>query len=568
MASKHKRLGDLLLSVGVITDEDLNRALEIQKETKKRLGQVLVEYKFISESQLVNILQMQLGVEFIDLSKSPIDPAMAAVVPKNIAKKYAAVPVKISRGEVWVAMSDPLNFFAIEEIRNVSRRKVVPMIAMAEAVDRAIITLYGNEGAAKAIEEMRRSGGLSSEENAGGDNAASVNLTDDVEAAPTIRLVNSIIERAITERASDIHLEPRENEMAVRMRVDGVLRNILQVPRGMQASVISRLKVMSNMNISERKSPQDGRANVRIKNHDIDLRVSTLPTVYGEKMVIRLLDKSAQQFDKDGIGLTGELQIQFDKLLRSTSGVILISGPTGSGKSSTMLTMVKILNTEGVNLITLEDPVEYNIDGVNQCQINEKVGMTFAGGLRSILRQDPDIISIGEIRDGETASIAMRAAITGHLVLSTIHTSDAPSSIDRLIDIGVEPYLISSALKGVIGQRLVRKICPTCKEEYEPTREELDIINIPYKTGMKLYRGKGCPTCFHTGYRGRTAVFEILTVDHNLRRLIVEKKNREEIIECAVKSGFSTLANNCRQMVIDGITTSVEAAKAINSTIE
>lgn len=561
----YMRLGDLLLSAGMIDKEGLDRALELQKTTHKRLGKVLTEYGIISERQLIDTLEMQLGVEFIDLSKTILPPELAQVVPKSIAKRHNVVPVRAVKDEIYLAMSDPLNFMATEEVRSATHKRVVPMIATEEAVDRAILTLYGNEGAARAIEEMKRDAG-------DGMSEANVYTTtvggDDTHSAPTIRLVNSIIERAATERASDIHLEPREGEMAVRMRVDGVLRNVLTVPRNLQGSVLSRLKVMGGMNTSERKIPQDGRANVRAKQSDIDLRISTLPTIYGEKMVIRLLDKSNQILSRAGIGLDAGSLERFSRLMRNTSGVILIAGPTGSGKSSTMSTMVRELNTESVNVVTLEDPVEYNIDGVNQCQINEKTGMTFANGLRSILRQDPDIIAVGEIRDGETAEIAMRAAITGHLVLSTIHTGDSIAALDRLFDIGVEPYLTASALKGIIAQRLVRKICPQCRREYTPSGEELEILGLESSDGVRLYRGEGCPMCFHTGYRGRTGVFEVLLVDHSLRRLITERANRETIFPVARKGGFVTLARHCRELVLQGITTTEEAARTIYSTLD
>ncbi|MDO4516824.1 MAG: GspE/PulE family protein [Bacillota bacterium] len=561
----YKRLGELLLDVGVISKEDLDRALAEQKKTKHRLGSTLIELGIISESQLIESLEMQLGVEFIDLTKVTLPPELAQVVPKNIAKRHNVVPVRLDKDQIYLAMSDPLNFPAIEEIRHVTRRRVVPMIATAEAVDRAIMTLYGNENAARAIEEMRR--------DADGDPAqtnrpSAVLEEDDGRSAPTIRLVNSIIERAVSERASDIHLEPRETEMVVRLRVDGVLRNLLTVPVNLQGSVISRLKVMGGMNTSERKVPQDGRANVRIKHTDVDLRVSTLPTIFGEKMVIRLLDKTNQILTPQGIGMDEHNLVLYQRLMRSNSGVILISGPTGSGKSSTMNTMVTQLNTEAVNVVTLEDPVEYNIDGVNQVQINEKVGMTFASGLRSILRQDPDIISVGEIRDGETAEIAMRAAITGHLVLSTIHTSDSFATLDRLRDIGVEPYLTASALKGVVTQRLVRKLCPSCKKAYVPDAVELDLLGIPHQEGLVFHKGEGCPMCYHTGYRGRTGVFEILLVGRELRRQIMAGSDRETMQRLAAQEGFISLANRCRALVMEGVTSVEEAVRTIHSTLD
>ena len=354
--------------------------------------------------------------------------------------------------------------------------------------------------------------------------------------------------------------------MVVRMRIDGVLRKVFIVPRATQSAVIARIKVMGNMNIAEHKIPLDGRSNIRVGDKDVDLRISTLPTVYGEKVVIRLLNKSSTLLNTKGIGLTDKNLKKFNALLENSNGVILIVGPTGSGKSSSMYTMIGRLNTDEVNLVTLEDPVEYNFDGVNQVQINEKTGMTFASGLRSILRQDPDIIAVGEIRDGETADIAMRAAITGHLALSTLHTNDAPSTIDRLLDMGVEPFLISSALKGVISQRLVRRICPNCRESYAASAEEQAMLKLPYIPGRKFYRGKGCPMCFNTGYRGRTAVFEILTLTAPIKQAISDNAPHSELMKRIQDSDFETLLVDCQRLVLDGTTTLSEAFRTVNST--
>lgn len=564
----YRRLGELLIAAGTITEEELNRGLELQKSTKERLGTVLISNGIITENELIEALQMQLGIEYIDLTKVNIPVEMAQVVPKNIAKQYQVVPVKMVKGEIFLAMSDPLNFYAIEEVRKAVRKKVVPMVATASAIDHAIQILYGNEGAARAIEDMKREAADSGESGPLTDAAfVSNQIGDDaVSSAPTIRLVNSIIERAVTERASDIHLEPHEQEMLVRMRVDGMMRDILTVPKNLQSSVISRLKIMSSLDIAERRVPQDGRFNVRMKNKDIDLRVSTLPTVYGEKIVARLLDKSGGKISKEAIGLSGSDLDKYEKMIHFRSGVVLIVGPTGSGKSTTMYTMIDDLNKPDVNLVTLEDPVEYNIDRVNQVQINEKTGMTFANGLRAILRQDPDIIAVGEIRDGETAEIAMRAAITGHVVLSTIHTNDAIGTIERLKDIGVEPYLIASALKGIISQRLVRRICPQCKEEYTPSPEELENIGVKPEEGLCFYRGKGCPNCFNTGYRGRIAVFEMLPINRSVRSMISEKRARTEIEQelRSSKAGFVSLRENAVRLVREGITTTEEITRVIN----
>lgn len=560
----YMRLGDLLTSVGLITEEQLQQALEAQKGTHKRLGTVLIEEGIINEQHLIETLEIQLGIEFIDLTKVHIPMEMAQVLPKAIAKRHSVVPVKLVKDELILAMADPLNFVAIEEVRTATRKRVSPRIATTAAVNRAIATLYGNEGAARAIEEMKFEAAARDAATA----RSTEDLEDEAQTAPTVRLVNSIIERACVERASDIHLEPRADEMVVRMRIDGLLRTILTVPRELQGSVISRLKVMGGMDISERRVPQDGRSNVRVKGHDIDLRLSTLPTMYGEKVAVRLLDKDSQLLDAKAIGLEGDNLKKYEALIKNAAGMVLIVGPTGSGKSSTMYTMIRSLNTDEVNLVTLEDPVEYDIDGVNQVQINERTGMTFANGLRSVLRQDPDIISIGEIRDGETAEIAVRSAITGHLVLSTVHTNDAISALDRLRDIGVEPYLIAEALNGVISQRLVRRICPECRESYEPSEEELVRLGLDPKRKVQLYRGAGCQHCYHTGYRGRTAVFEILMLDRDLKRAIAEGRHRDEILDTVKSERYSTLADNARDLVLRGITSAEEAIRILNTTVD
>lgn len=562
----YMRLGDLLISAGVIRPEQLNEALAIQKKTRERLGDVLINNGIITEQQLIEALQMQLGVDFVDLTAVSIPLELARFVPRSIAKKYCVVPVKLQKDELYVAMSDPLNFEAQEEVKSASHKQVVPMIATRRAVEQAIATLYGNEGTARAIEEMKREAGSNQAD------IVPVQMSKAVDngaaEAPTIRFVNSVIERAITERASDIHLEPQEGEMVVRMRIDGVLRRIFTVPANLQATVIARLKIMGGMNIAERKIPQDGRAMVTAKDKEIDLRISSIPTIYGEKIVLRLLDKSSGHINRKTIGLEGEDEKKYDRLLKNSSGVILIVGPTGSGKSTTMCAMIQELCNEQTNIMTLEDPVEYNIPGANQCQINEKTGMTFAAGLRSILRQDPDVISVGEIRDGETASIAVRAAITGHLVISTLHTNDAVSTISRLVDIGVEPYMISSALRGVVSQRLVRKICPHCRKAYTPTEEEKRMVGIAENEDVTFYKGEGCQECGRTGYRGRRGVFEILTLDAALRREVASNASSEELTKTALENGFVTMKDNCRRLVLEGVTTVAEAAKAINSAAE
>ena len=563
----YKRLGDLLIAAGTITPEELDMGLQRQKETKERLGAALISAGIITEAELIEALRLQLGIEYIDLSKTTIPISLAQVVPKNIAKQFLVVPVRMERDELYLAMSDPMNFYAIEEVKKAVRKKIVPMIATTEGVEHAILVLYGNEGAARAIEAMKRE--APTEEDNGEEAQFTGNiLNDNINDAPTIRLVNSIIERAILERASDIHIEPKEKELQVRMRIDGVLRKILTIPKNLQNSVISRLKIMSGMDIAERRVPQDGRFNVKNKKREFDLRVNSLPTVYGEKIVARLLDKRAGYLTPDSIGLMGDNLKKYQRAIHCTSGVILIAGPTGSGKSSTMNTMISQLNTEEVNVVTLEDPVEYNIDGVNQVQINEKTGMDFANGLRAILRQDPDIIAVGEIRDGETAQISMRAAITGHVVLSTIHTNDAVGTIERLEDIGVEPYLIATALRAVISQRLVRRICPKCKKSYEATDEEVRRLGLSTEHKHIFYRGEGCADCFNTGYRGRIGVFEILEITPEIRPLISRQAGRPAIEQelASAHSEFKTLHENAIQLVEEGITTAEEVQRVIYET--
>ncbi len=566
MANMH--LGELLISAGIITQSDLERGLELQKGTNDRLGTVLINNGIITENEMIEALQMQLGIEFVDLTKVTIPTELAQVLPKSIARQYHVVPVRIVKDELFLAMSDPLNFYAVEEARRASKRRIVQMVATNAGIEHAIQVLYSSEGAAKAIAEMKREAAANGDAQETPDNAfVSTQLGEDtLSSAPTIRLVNSMLERAITERASDIHLEPRESEMHVRMRIDGLMRDVLTVPKDVQPSVISRIKIMSGLDIAEHRIPQDGRFNVRIKDKDIDLRVSTLPTVYGEKIVARLLDKSGGQVTKESVGLTGTDLEKYDAMLKNRNGVILLVGPTGSGKTTTMYAMINELNTPEVNMVTLEDPVEYNIDGINQVQINEKTGMTFANGLRAILRQDPDIIAVGEIRDGETAEIAMRSAITGHLVLSTIHTNDAVGSIDRLRDIGVEPYVIAGALKGVISQRLVRRICPNCRESYEPTAEEAEALGVEMEPGLRFYHGTGCAECFNTGYRGRVAVFEMLPVTHAVRTLIYEQRGRDAI-EAELKrpeNGFVSLRDNALRLMREGVTTGEEVLRIVS----
>ena len=558
------RIGEVLMERNYITQEQMEQALAYQKEHReKRVGQILIELGFVTEAQVLEALAARLGLEIVSIGQMQVDLTAVRMIPRELAEKQNLLAVGFADKSLEVVTNDPLNYFAFEEVRQLTGCQVVIRLSEKGPLQSAIRYYYAEVGAQQAAQTAnedfaeRNVEMLQVDESESGD-----------PEAPIVKLLNSLLDRAISTGASDVHIEPFEGSTRVRMRIDGILRKILTVPANLQSNVISRLKIMGGMNISERKIPQDGRAMVQVRHHEIDLRISSMPTIYGEKIVLRLLDKSGHTITKQSIGLEGTDLQKYDALLKNSSGVILIVGPTGSGKSTTMCAMLQELANEETNLMTLEDPVEYNIPGVNQCQINEKTGMTFAAGLRAILRQDPDVISVGEIRDGETGAIAIRAAITGHLVLSTLHTNDAVSAIDRLVDIGVEPYLISSALRGVISQRLVRKVCPHCKKAYRPEAEELAMLGLPEDANVQFYRGEGCQECYHTGYKGRRAVFEIFMLNGRIRRMVTEGAKYDALLRAATETNFVTMRENCRNLVLRGEISAAEAARAINSTAD
>lgn len=567
-----RRIGELLIERGLITDNELEFALDMQKLNYEKLGEVLIENKIVTPEDIAQTLATQLDVDYVDLNKRNISSDMARVVKRNTARQNHLVPVQKQGDTLFVAMEDPLNYFAMDEVRKATNLRVVPLIATKAAVEHAITSLYGNESANRAIADFKKEQG---EEEAEAEQAALTNFDfiisstqvgGDAESAPTIRLVNSIIERAVQEHASDIHFEPRENNMDVRMRIDGIMREILTVPKNITPAVIARVKTMSGMDVAEKRIPQDGRFAASVLNKNIDMRVSTLPIAWGEKIVCRLLDKSNTNIDKEMLGLRPDDMEKYEKLIHYKNGVMLLVGPTGSGKTTTMYAMLNELNTRDVNLVTLEDPIEYNLEGLNQVQINPKTNMTFASGLRAILRQDPDIVSVGEIRDGETAEICMRAALTGRFVISTIHTNDAVGAIDRLIDIGVEPYLVSATLRGVISQRLIRRICPYCGEEYEPQRDEVERIGLKMQPGLKFRYGKGCQHCYNTGYSGRIAVFEIMLITPEIRDLIYRQVGRKAIEEELHKpeNNFVSLKEAGARLVLEGVTSAYEVMRITN----
>jgi type IV pilus assembly protein PilB len=554
---ERKRLGDMLLEAGKISLAQLNRALETQRKTKRRLGEVLIDQGLLTEDEIADVLAQQLSLERIDLEKTFVEQDIARSIPKEVALKYTAIPIYMRDDKLVVAMSDPLNMFAIDDICFITQKKIQPAVATKQQILKAIEIYYTKQDTDQAIEELKREFTDFTE----GSQKTEMDLTDDVQAAPAVRLTNSIINQAIATNASDIHIEPFENYVAVRYRVDGVLFESNRIPQSLYSAVSTRIKIMAGMNIAEKRLPQDGRIELETKGRSYDFRVSSLPTVFGEKIVIRVLDRTTFDFTRDKLGFTERENEMLDKIIRMPYGIVLLTGPTGSGKTTTLYSLLSEVNTPDKNIVTIEDPVEYMLEGINQVQVNTKAGLTFAAGLRSILRQDPDIIMIGEIRDEETAQIAVRAAITGHLVLSTLHTNDAPGAITRLVDMGVEPYLAADAIVAVIAQRLVRKLCPNCKAPYKAEDNDKMILNLDKP--VQLYRAVGCPACQNSGYRGRTAIHEVMMVGREHRNIIARGGSAEEIREVAVRQGMVDLYESCRRLVLDGVTTIQEMVRTV-----
>lgn len=540
-----KRLGEILIDSGLITEESLRKALTMQKEKGIKLGEVLVTENFVSNEQIVEAVKSQLGIQSINLDNINVKQDTINILPENIARKYEVIPIDVVNGQLLVVMSDPLNYFAIEEIRIATNYAVKTSIALRDSILQNIEKYYGRNKAEEAAQDFNKSYGLR------GSNVEKIK--EDEVASPIIKFLNTIIENALLYNASDIHIEPDEKEMRVRFRVDGILNEIMRTDIGMLEAVISRIKIMSELNIAEKRIPQDGRTNFHFKQKDIDLRISTAPTIWGEKVVMRILDKSNFSLDFKKIGLDNTESEALKRIISKPYGIILVCGPTGSGKTTSLYSVLNILNNVSKNILTIEDPVEYNFKGINQMQVNNKIGFTFANGLRSILRQDPDIILVGEIRDGETAEISVRSALTGHLVLSTIHTNNAVGTVTRLLDMGIEPFLISSTVAGIVAQRLVRKVCPSCSYEYESNEGEMKLLGVD-KT-LKLRRGRGCNICNNTGYKGRTAIFEILEIDKEISKLIDDGASENVLEVKAKEKGTRLLRESCINKVIQGITT-------------
>lgn len=556
MINKRKRLGDLLIESGLLSQEQLEKALSVQMKTGERLGKVLINLGYITEDSMIEVLEFQLGVPHVDLATMVLNREVASTIPVSLAERYQVIPIKKNGKKLTIAMVDPTNFYAIDDVRMVSGCEVEAVIAAEREIVRAINESYGvSELVEKAVNKIRVDENLTLTE------------TQTADDAPVISIVNSLITQAIKERASDIHIEPQEKGLRVRFRVDGVLREVITFPRHTHAAITSRIKIMSEMDIAEKRLPQDGRIKVQEAGRSIDLRVSTLPTILGEKVVMRILDKKSVILDIKVLGFSPNNLERYRRLYAKSFGMILVTGPTGSGKTTTLYSTLTDINSPMKNIITVEDPVEYRLDGINQVQVNSKAGLTFASGLRSILRQDPNIVMVGEIRDGETADIAIRAALTGHLVFSTLHTNDAPGAITRMIDMGTEPFLVASSVLGVIAQRLVRLICPECKQKYSPAPDSPErlFLNAEPETDITLYRGVGCPRCSHTGYKGRMSIHEVMPVTSSIRDAINQRVSSDILCGIAVEEGMKTMREDGIQKALDGLTTIEEVMRVAYS---
>lgn len=549
-----KRLGDILIMAGKITPYELQGALKAQKLLGKKLGTVLIEEGIVSEDDIIDAIETQTGIEKIDLNNVVFDKRAIKILPQSLCNKYNLIGFGFEGDKIMVALEDPLNIFAIDDVSISTGLKVKTYIAPKKDIYKFVQINYSSEQVNKAAEELIK------------ETLESKNIDIDIEEindvknAPVVKMIEFLFKNSVEMRASDIHIEPYEKEIRIRYRIDGKLTTINTLGVESLAPLITRIKILANLNIAEKRMPQDGRIITKVNNEDVDLRVSILPVVNGEKVVIRILKRESYMMGKEILGISKDNLKKLNNIITSPNGIVLVTGPTGSGKSTTLYTILSELNKNDVNIITIEDPVEYTLNGINQVNVNNKVGLTFAKGLRSILRQDPDIVMIGEIRDEETAQIAIKAAITGHLVLSTLHTNDAPSTITRLLDMGIEPYLVATSITGIIAQRLVRRICNNCKEEYIASEYEKSVFNMGNDKTLKLYRGKGCGHCNNTGYNGRVGIYEIMEITKDHRNAINETKNTNLLQEIAIKSGMKTLADECKDLVLNGVTTIEELA--------
>ncbi|WHP17772.1 ATPase, T2SS/T4P/T4SS family [Cellulomonas sp. ES6] len=555
-----KQLGEILLDEGLVTEAQLMAALDEQLVRGQSLGRTLVEIGVLTEGQLVAALARQVGMAFVDLDDYPVDRAAVSMVPAALCRRYTVLPVAFQDGALVLATADPGNVVAVDDVRTVSGMTVLPIVATFENLTRAIDRFCRADG------EMEDLSSAFEEEQAPQD--VDLSRVGDVveDDAPIVRYVNLLVTQAISDRASDIHIEPTEHDLRVRYRIDGVLHEMQRSPKQIQGGVISRVKILSDIDIAERRKPQDGRMSVTHNGRKIDLRVATLPTVWGEKIVMRILDNSTASLDLRDLAFLEHNYATYREAYTKPYGMILVTGPTGSGKSTTLYATLNAVSRPEINVITVEDPVEYRLAGINQVQVNPKAGLTFAGALRSILRSDPDVVLLGEIRDHETAQIAIEAALTGHLVLSTLHTNDAPSAVTRLVEMGIEPFLVGSALDAVVAQRLARRLCDKCKEPYLPTETELISARFPWVPGEtlpELFRPEGCVACSRTGYRGRIALHEVMRVTEDIERHAVARSSSAEIAATARAQGMITLRDDGWQKVALGQTSIEEILRVV-----
>ncbi|MEX2503731.1 MAG: ATPase, T2SS/T4P/T4SS family [Egicoccus sp.] len=553
-----RALAQILLDRGLVDADQLRQAESEQQQTSRSLGRVLVDRGLLSEKDLVAALAAQIGLDFVDLADTDVDPRLATLVAANTLRKHSVLPYAVRDGKLLVAMSDPSNVVAIDDVRTITKQDVQPVVATRDDIHAAI------DRFAHLTDDIEAMAGDLADGGDPEDDLSSIRAV--VEEAPIVKFVNLLISQAVADGASDIHIEPGERDLRVRYRIDGVLHEVMRSPKTIQSGVISRLKIMADVDIAERRIPQDGRISVTSNNKAIDLRFSTLPTVYGEKVVMRILDKSSVLLELEDLGFLEHNQKRFAESYLKPYGTILVTGPTGSGKSTTLYATLNVLNKDGVNIITTEDPVEYRLAGISQVQVNPKVGLTFATALRSILRQDPDIVLVGEMRDRETAQIGIEAALTGHLVLSTLHTNDAPSAVVRLTEMGIEPFLVGSAVDCVLAQRLARKVCARCVDVVRPDPELLIAAGFPEDVAAErpeLPHAVGCQACSNTGYRGRMAIHEVMTVTEEIERLAVARASSEEIGRTAVEQGMQTLREDGLAKVLLGRTTLEEIARVV-----
>jgi len=556
--SEDNQLGSLLIARGLLTPEQLDAALEEQRQTHRSLGRILIDQGLVTEAGLVSTLASQLGLDYVDVADYPVDASATTLISDALARRYQALPIGWQEGRLVVAMADPSNVFAVDDIRTITGAEVRMVVSTRASIVEAIDKYHRLDGDAESI-TAQASSSFEAEEDL-------TSVREVTEDAPIVKLVNLLITQAVQDRASDIHIEPGEHDLRVRYRIDGVLHEVMRPPKNIQSGIVSRLKIMADINIAERRVPQDGRISATIGGRGIDLRVATLPTVYGEKVVMRILDKSTALLRLDDLGFLETNRSRFEQAYRQPYGTILVTGPTGSGKSTTLYATLNIVNDESKNVITVEDPVEYRLAGINQVQVNAKAGLTFAAALRSILRSDPDIVLVGEIRDRETATIAIEAALTGHLVLSTLHTNDASSTPTRLVEMGVEPFLVASALDCIVAQRLARRLCPKCRQAYQPTPVELIAAGWSedeVEDLAEVFRPVGCQACGKTGFHGRFALHEVLLVTEDVERLIVERGHSEDIKKVAVAQGMLTLRQAGLSQVRAGLTSVEEILRVV-----